>query len=73
MADLRKLILSVAIILMGPALTFSGFAFAEDQGNSYSHQHITVTWDHGLVCGDHLCAPGELPKNPSPVEPVDGH
>jgi hypothetical protein len=73
MVEYGKLILSVAVILMGPTLTFSGIAFAEDQDNAYSHQHITATWNHGLICGDHKCAPGESPQNPSPVEPVGGH
>ncbi len=73
MAEYRKLILAMAVVLMGSTLTFSGIAFAEDKDNDYSHQHITATWNHGLICGDHKCAPGESPQNPSPVVPVVKH
>lgn len=73
MADYGKLILSLSVVLLGSALTFSGFAFAEDQDSSYTHQHITSTWKNDLVCGDHKCASGESSENPTPVEPVRAH
>jgi hypothetical protein len=67
----KTLLLPVAIfVILSPS--FSGIAFAEDPNGMYSHSHITATWDHGYVCGDHKCAPGEMPHNPPVVVPVKG-
>ena len=52
--------------------SLSGTAFAINQGGSVSHAHETSTWEHGLICGDHKCAPGETPHNPTVVTPVKG-
>jgi len=52
--------------------SFAGSAFAEDPNGLYSHSHATALWDNGLVCGDHKCAPGEMPQNPTVVSPVKG-
>ena len=65
-------LLTVAILAVGLSSTFAGLAFADDQDGRYSHQHITASWNHGLVCGDHRCAPGETPHNPAVVVPVKG-
>jgi hypothetical protein len=66
----KKLLLSMVVFAMGLGSTFSGFAFADDQNGMYSHSHETASWYHGLVCGDHRCAPGQLPVNPAPVVPI---
>ncbi len=66
------LLLTVATLAIGLSSTFAGVAFADDQDGRYSHQHITASWNHGLVCGDHRCAPGELPQHPPAVVPVKG-
>ncbi|MBI3639042.1 MAG: hypothetical protein HY223_01875 [Thaumarchaeota archaeon] len=71
-ANYGILLLPIAIFAIGLSSTFSGVAFADDQENQYSHSHITATWDHGLVCGNHKCAPGETPQNPPVVTPVKG-
>jgi hypothetical protein len=65
------LLLPIALFAIGLTPIFSGVAFADDRDNEYSHQHITALWNHGLVCGDHKCVPGESPQNPSPVIPVE--
>ena len=67
------LLFAIAMFALVPSLSFSGIAFADDQSNTYSHQHITATWDHGFVCGDHKCAPGETPQPPKATEPVRAH
>ncbi len=73
MTSYKKLFLSIAVFAMGLSSTFSGFAFADDQNGLYSHSHETALWDHGLICGDHRCAPGEVSANPMPVVPVREH
>ncbi len=73
MTNYTRLFLSIAVFAMGLSSTFSGFAFANDQNGMYSHSHVTASWDHGLVCGDHKCTPGQLPQNPPPVIPIRGH
>lgn len=73
MAHNQKLIMAMALFVIGIGSTFSGIAFADDRDNTYSHQHITVLWEHGLVCGDHKCTPGESSQNPPPVKPVMGN
>jgi len=66
------LLFSIAMFVVLSTNT-TGIAFADDQDGSYSHSHVTASWDHGLVCGDHKCAPGEMPQHPKPVEPVRAH
>jgi hypothetical protein len=73
MTSYNKLVLLLAVFAGGVASTFSGFAFADGSDNVYPHQHKTATWDHGLVCGNHICSSGELHQNPTPVAPVKGH
>lgn len=53
----------------GYSLVIDAVSFTEktagdpDQSNAdYMHQHCTTTYPCHLVCGDHICAPGELPK-----------
>ena len=72
-ANYGILLLPIAIFAIGLSSTFSGIAFADDQNNQYSHTHATATWNPGLVCGDHACAPGEIPQPPKTVEPVRAH
>ena len=67
------LLSAIAMFALVPSLSFSSIAFADDQDGKYSHPHITASWDHGLVCGDHKCAPGETPQPPKTVEPVTAH
>jgi len=61
-----------AIAMFAIVQSLSGTAFAINQGGSYSHSHETATWNHGLVCRDHKCAPGEMPQHPPVVVPVKG-
>jgi hypothetical protein len=68
----RALVFAVAIFAIAASPSFAGSAFAEDPNGLYSHSHITASWYHGLVCGDHKCSPGEMPENPTVVSPVKG-
>ena len=61
---------AIAVFALVPI--FSGIVFADDNG-MYSHSHITASWNHGLICGDHRCASGETPQPPKTVEPVRAH
>ncbi|TLX95188.1 MAG: hypothetical protein E6K91_03695 [Thaumarchaeota archaeon] len=72
MTNYMVLLFTMAIFAAGLGSTFAGSAYADDQGGRYSHSHETATWNHGLVCGDHKCAPGETPQNPPAVVPVKG-
>ena len=65
--------LSFAIAMFALVPSFSGIAIADDNNGMYSHSHITASWDHGLICGDHKCAPGEIHQPPKAVEPVKAH
>ena len=73
MTSYKNLFLSIVVFVVGLSSSFSGFAFADDQSGLYSHSHETALWEHGLICGDHRCAPGESSGNPQPVAPVRGH
>ncbi len=55
-------------IVLQPSL--SDIAFAYVQNDMYSHSHATALTDPNLVCGDHICSPGETSHNPKAVEPV---
>ena len=71
-------IVNYTVVLFATAMfalapSFSGLAFADDQDGKYSHPHVTASWDNGLVCGDHKCAPGEIHQSPKAVEPVRAH
>ena len=70
MASYKAMFFAMAIFAM--ASSFAGSAFAEDPNNSYSHSHTTALWDHNLVCGNHMCASGEMPQHPPVVIPVKG-
>ncbi len=67
------LLFAIAMFALVSSPSFSGIAFADDNNGMYSHSHITALWDNSLVCGDHKCAPGEMPQHPKPVEPVRAH
>ena len=69
-ANYGALLFAMAMFVLVQSL--SGTAFAINQAGSVSHAHETSTWDHGLVCGDHKCAPGEMPHPPPIVSPVKG-
>jgi hypothetical protein len=71
--NLKALLLTLIVFTIGVSSTFVGNAFAEDPNGLYSHSHITASWDHSFVCGDHKCAPGEMPQHPKPVEPIRAH
>jgi len=73
MASLKSLLLTLVVFAIGLSSTLVGPVFADDQDGRYSHQHITALWDHGLVCGDHRCSPGQAPQYPAPVVPIRGH
>jgi len=66
------LLFAIAMFAIAASPSFAGSAFAEDPNGLYSHSHITASWDNGLVCGDHKCAVGEMPQNPTVVTPVKG-
>jgi len=72
MTNYKKLFLSMAVFAIGLGSTFSGFAFADDQNGMYSHSHKIALWDQGLVCGNHVCSPGEVSQSPPVVVPVKG-
>ena len=72
MIDLKKLTLAITIFVVSSGLTVSIPAFAEQETVGY-HTPATSLTDPYLVCGDHECAPGEMPHHPFPVEPVRGH
>ena len=61
-----------AIAMFAIVSSLAGTALAINQEDSGSDTHRTATWDPGLVCGDHKCAPGETPHNPPIVTPVKG-
>ena len=67
------LLFSIAMLALVTSPSVTDIAFADDQDGTYSHSHVTASWDNGLVCGDHKCAPGEMPQHPKPVEPVRAH
>lgn len=67
-ANYAALLFTIAMFAIVQSL--AGYAFATSQDDSATHQ--TATWDHGLVCGDHKCAPGEMPHPPPIVSPVKG-
>lgn len=67
-ANYVALLFSIAMFTIVQSL--AGTAFATNQDDSASHE--TAAWDHGLVCGDHKCAPGEMPHPPPIVSPVKG-
>ncbi len=71
-ANYPTLFFVIAMFAIGLSSSFSGIAFADDNHGMYSHSHITALWDHGLVCGNHKCAPGEASQNPPVVVPVKG-
>ncbi len=71
-ASYRPLFFAMAMFAMVANLSFTGSAFAEDPNGLYSHSHITALWDPNLVCGNHLCAPGEMPQHVPVVTPVKG-
>ena len=70
--DYTALLFVTAMFAIAASSSFAGSAFAEDPNGLYSHSHVTALWDNGLVCGDHRCAPGEMPRNPTIVSPVKG-
>jgi hypothetical protein len=72
-ANYAALLFSIAMLALVISPSVTGIAFADDEEGSYSHSHLTASWDHGVVCGDHKCAPGEMPQHPKPVEPVRAH
>lgn len=72
-ANLTTLLLTLAVFAIGISSTFVGFAFADVQEGVAYHSHVTTLTDPNLVCGNHLCTPGELVGNPEPVVPVRGN
>jgi hypothetical protein len=76
-ASYKLLLFAVAtfVIALGPNLLGSAFAWTVStwtvSNNYYSHGHNTVLSTPNAVCGDHKCAPGEIPQHP-PVVPVKG-
>jgi hypothetical protein len=51
-------------IILGPNLVGSAFAWTVSNGY-YSHEHGTDLANPHVVCGNHLCAPGEMPRHSS--------
>lgn len=73
MANYKQLALSLAVLVMIPSLSMAGSAFAYQGVADYTHAHATALTNPGLVCGGHICAPGESSGNPSPVAPIRGN
>ena len=67
-ASYATLIFSIAMFAIVQSLAGTAFAITKDDSAS----HETSTWDHGFVCGDHKCAPGQIPHPPQVVTPVKG-
>lgn len=64
-----KTLLPIAILVVSVGLASPALAY---QGGDYSQQVYTHQTNPGLVCGNHLCGPGEMPQNPPTVKPVGG-
>jgi hypothetical protein len=61
--------LSVALFIFAFGSTFSGTASAAiDNGGQYTYAPATIITDPHLVCGDHMCQPGENPGDLPIVE-----
>jgi hypothetical protein len=71
-ASYTALFFAMGMFAIVANLGFAGSAFAQDPNGLYSHSHITALWDPNLVCGNHICAPGEMPQHPPVVVPVKG-
>jgi hypothetical protein len=67
----KLLLFTVAtfVIISSPNLLGSASAWTVSN-NYYSHQHSTVLTNPSTICGDHKCAPGEIPQQPPVVTPV---
>ncbi len=70
--DYKPLMLSMAIFATAAIVVLANPAFAY-QGGDYSHAISTRLTNPDLVCGNHLCGPGEMPQTPKAVEPVGSH
>lgn len=68
----RIQLMLIGVFAIGIGSVFSGIAYADDKDSTYSHQHITSSWEHDLVCGDHKCTLGETPKPPRVIPPLRG-
>jgi len=66
------LFFAMAMIAIVASPSFSGAAFGEIKEAKSYDTPSTATTAPNVVCGNHLCAPGELPQHPPIVLPVKG-
>jgi hypothetical protein len=58
------LFLSIVLFVFAFGSTFSSTASAAiDSGGHYTYAPATASTNPNLVCGDHICHPGEVPKD----------
>lgn len=69
-ANYAILFFAIAMFALTTSTVLLGSAFALTATYDYSHEHTTDLTNPGTVCGDHVCAPGEMPQGPSVVTPV---
>jgi hypothetical protein len=66
----------IVMLVLVSSSTYSGVAFADNQDYSTSYSSMAVTYVQGFhasICGNHVCAPGEMLQYPKAVEPVRGN
>lgn len=58
--------ISSVIILSTMAVTFPSISALTNRDvsiqNNFNDQHITARYQNGIICGDHMCGPGEWDK-----------
>ena len=72
-ANYTALLFAIAMFAIVANQSSSAVAFAEGKDGRYDDTPSTALTDPKVVCGDHKCAQGESPQDPTPVTPVRGH
>jgi len=72
-ANYVALLFAIAMFAIVANQSSSAVAFAEGKDGRYDDTPSTALTDPKVVCGDHKCAQGESPQDPTPVTPVRGH
>jgi F0F1-type ATP synthase membrane subunit a len=66
------LFFAVAMFAIVANQGLSGVAYAVMVHSSNPPTPVTSSTDPYIVCGNHLCTPGEMPHHPAKVVPVTG-
>jgi hypothetical protein len=66
------LFFAIAMFAIVANQSLSGVAYAVNVYSSNSITPVTSLTDPNVVCGNHLCAPGEMPHHPTVVAPLKG-